>query len=282
MSFTNMKTSSIGTKAVLFIAILFFTSYFFEREYPLIKPLKVILLGGFIGGLTNAIAIKMLFRKYWYFPGSGIILKNRIQIINSLAESIETHILNIELVQEKLKNLIDRVNTDKIKNTLNMVIDEFRDDILQHINSRAIHAKVVAILKENLGTTGKILNFTGIKDYDTLAHQILDYFDNYIETFIITDSMIGNAMEKTGSLEDFFLKKDNRLLIKHYNTHEPLAFLLLKNFNAKQTVINKLSQYPADKIRDIIEANMKEHLSWLEIFGILLGMGFSALFLLLP
>ena len=73
MFFTNMKTSSIGTKAVLFIAILFFISYFFEREYPLIKPLKVILLGGFIGGLTNTIAIKMLFRKYWYLPGLSLI-----------------------------------------------------------------------------------------------------------------------------------------------------------------------------------------------------------------
>jgi uncharacterized membrane protein YheB (UPF0754 family) len=60
-----------------------------------------ILLGGFIGGITNKIAITMLFEEKWYLPGSGVLIKKHKDIIRSLARTVETHLVNSEICRLK-------------------------------------------------------------------------------------------------------------------------------------------------------------------------------------
>ena len=40
-------------------------------------------------------------------------------------------------------------------------------------------------------------------------------------------------------------------------------------------VIDRLSEYEPSQVRHIIEENIRAHLLWLEVFGVILGMLFS-------
>ena len=225
---TKMKFRSGDTATILIatVAILILLTVILGFKYPWMKMARIVLLGGFIGGFTNRVAIRMMFEKYWYLPGSGVLLKKREQIIQSLADTVELHIINPQLLEDKLRKAIEKVDAEKIKNTLNAVIDEFRADMLVYINSKNTHKRIVGILKKKLGPSGRLLDFTGLKDYDLMAHEILDYLDSQVEEFRITEAMLQTVISKTGTLEEFIFRPENPLLIKHYGSRESLAALL--------------------------------------------------------
>jgi hypothetical protein len=50
-------------------------------DIPYSAMIIQVLLGGFIGGITNKIAITMLFERKWYLPGSGVLLKEHQKIV---------------------------------------------------------------------------------------------------------------------------------------------------------------------------------------------------------
>ncbi|OGL42482.1 MAG: hypothetical protein A2161_11810 [Candidatus Schekmanbacteria bacterium RBG_13_48_7] len=281
MNNNNFIGFSIGSLCVFVVAVLFVISFLISLYHPSFSTLSAILLGGFIGGFTNSVAIRMLFEKYWYLPGSGVLLKRRNEIILSLAETVETHIINTQTLEQKLHEAVQKVNTDNVKNSMNAIIEEFKDDLLEYLNKQETHKKIVTLMKQNLGLGGKIINATGIKDFDVLAHEILDNLDDRVENFKITDEMINTTINKFGTLEEFVFKPNNQFLVKHYKLDESLAFVLLNKLNIKKIVVERLSLYPPEKIRDIIEKNTKEHLSWLEVFGVILGIVFTTVFVLI-
>lgn len=83
-----------------------------ERVEIFIKILILVVFGSFIGGLTNSIAIKMLFRPYeakyigkWKVPFTpGVIPKRRDQLAIQLGQLVVNHLLTIESIQLKLQD----------------------------------------------------------------------------------------------------------------------------------------------------------------------------------
>ncbi len=69
-------------------------------------------IGSFIGGLTNSVAIKMLFRPYqaiyigkWKVPFTpGVIPKRRDQLAKQLGQLVVNHLLTIDSIQLKLQD----------------------------------------------------------------------------------------------------------------------------------------------------------------------------------
>lgn len=261
------------------VGLVFLISWGLALRYPPVKVLSAIMLGGFIGGFTNTIAIRMMFERYWYLPGSGVLLKKRDDIIQSLANTVEKHIINPELLHDKLRTAVEKVDATEIRSAVNAVIDEFRDDVLEFINSDKAHAHVVERLESTSGFWGKILNGTGIIHFDSLAHKILAGVDGQVTDFRVTESMLENIMARTGTLEEFVFQPNNPVLIRHYKSEESLATMVLSRLNIKEIVIDKLSAYPAEQVRDIVQEGIREHLAWLEVFGVILGIAFSAIFL---
>ncbi|WP_073198901.1 DUF445 family protein [Gracilibacillus kekensis] len=76
----------------------------------LILILVMVGVGSFIGGLTNSIAIKMLFRPYeakyigkWKIPFTpGVIPKRRDQLAKQLGQLVVNHLLTVDSIQKKL------------------------------------------------------------------------------------------------------------------------------------------------------------------------------------
>lgn len=68
------------------------------------------IVGAIIGGITNSIAIKMLFRPYeakyignWRLPFTpGLIPKRRDELAKQLGQLVVNHLLTPEVIQQKL------------------------------------------------------------------------------------------------------------------------------------------------------------------------------------
>ncbi len=72
----------------------------------------MVLVGALIGGITNSIAIKMLFRPYkaiyvkgWRVPFTpGLIPKRRVELAEQLGKLVTTHLLTAEGLKKKLES----------------------------------------------------------------------------------------------------------------------------------------------------------------------------------
>jgi len=234
-----------------------------------------VLLGGFIGGITNKIAITMLFEKKWFLPGSGVLLKKHKDIIRSLARTVETHLVNSEMLQAEMKKLLKPVNSEKAEHIINNVIDEFRDDVHAYLGSEKVHDEIRDALRTKLGFLGRFLNVTRIKEYDEMAEVIVRELHERIDRLRVSRQMILRTMQKVGTLEDFLFKPNNELVLRHYHTDRSIAQMFFDNLDIKGMVADKLATYEPSRVRDIIEENIRSHLLWLEVFGVLLGMLFA-------
>ncbi len=82
-----------------------------------IRLLLMIVIGGFIGWITNKVAIKLLFRpvnpvKILFFKFQGVFPKRKDAMAISLADTIENELLSKEVIFDKILN---QDNLDEIK-----------------------------------------------------------------------------------------------------------------------------------------------------------------------
>ncbi|MBU1019640.1 MAG: DUF445 family protein [Firmicutes bacterium] len=75
----------------------------------IVRFLLMVLIGGFIGWITNKVAIKLLFRpvnpvKILFFTFQGVFPKRKDQMAISLAETIEKELLSKEVIFSKILN----------------------------------------------------------------------------------------------------------------------------------------------------------------------------------
>jgi uncharacterized membrane protein YheB (UPF0754 family) len=217
----------------------------------------------------------MLFEKKWFLPGSGVLLKKHKDIIRSLARTVERHLVNSETLQAEMKKLLEPVNADKAEEIINNIIDNFRDDVREYLQSQKVHDEIRDALKTKLGFLGKFLNVTRIKEYDEMTDAIVGELHERIVRLRVSKQLIQKTIQKVGTLEDFLFRPNNELVLRHYHSDRSIAQLFFDKLDIQGMVSDKLATYAPSKVRDIIEENIRSHLLWLEVFGVLLGMLFS-------
>jgi uncharacterized membrane protein YheB (UPF0754 family) len=269
----------MGALLVSVVFVLFAVSFLLSFRYPQMVPVSKVLLGGFIGGFTNTVAIRMLFEKRWYLPGSGVLLKSREKIVHSLAQTIETHILNSELLEEWLRERLASVDRESIKGTVNPLLDEFREDLIRYVKTEEVQAKLLRTAEDVIGKMGFLRHMVRLlTSKERLIRELTYHLSLEIAEFEVSDTMLDILAGKAGSFEDLLLKPNNPLVRKHYQSDEPMASYFFSKFNVRERIVRRLSGFSPERLTEILERNMREHLVWLEVFGVLLGCVFAALF----
>lgn len=256
--------------------------------YPPLEVLSKILLGGFVGGFTNSVAIKMLFEKKWYLPGSGVLFENRDAIIESLALTAEKHLLDVEHMEDWLREEVRKMNLAETKKVLNSFLEDFREQMLRFVHSPRAHRRVKEMLKSvarksSVGLPAKLFILVGFREskLDELADDILLEVGVQVSEFEVSYPMLQSIVQHTGTLEDFLFTPQNTLLRKNYDFSGSFMSFFFAKLRVREIVADKLSRYTPEEVTDIVSRNIRQHLPWLEFFGIVLGCLFVGIFELL-
>ncbi len=95
----------------------------------------LMIIGGIVGGGTNVLAIRMLFRPYrpvyigqWRLPFTpGLIPKRRAEMADSLGKMVEEHLVTPEGIQQKLKDgLLLKELEDRLAKEIHHLLQEER------------------------------------------------------------------------------------------------------------------------------------------------------------
>lgn len=243
--------------------------------------LRNIALMGFIGGFTNTLAIRMLFEEIPFVPGSGILLREKDRIIASLADTMEEHILNPALVEARVREITGDIDRERMARAINGLLDELRPVLVAMVDTPEHRVLVRASLEQEGGALGQIADRLGIVTYHDLSDRLLAAIAEQVEAFTIDEDMVDAVLAQVGSVDEFLLQPGNPLVRKHLGSESSLAQIVFERLDARQLVIDRLSSYEAAEIRDIIAHHVREHMTWLELFGVLLGMALALLAALL-
>ncbi len=267
---------AVGFAFVMVVVTMIGSARLGWPEWP-----QIIVQAGFIGGFTDTVAIHMIFTKVWFLPGSGVLINQREALIRSLADTMERHILNPSLIEAKVREMSQNLDKPRLLAGANALVDEIRPDLIAFINAPEQKARISAAVREEGGFWGDMANAVGMVTYDAIADRICAGLTTQIRRFEVDADTLDKAMTYIGSIEEFLVEPGNPLVRRHYGSEQSIVQIAFERMDVKQLVIDKLSAYDANQIRDIISENIREHLAWLQVFGVLLGMAMATLILLL-
>jgi uncharacterized membrane protein YheB (UPF0754 family) len=164
-----------------------------------------IFIGGFIGWVTNKIAIKMLFRpirpvRLLFFQLQGVLPKRKEQIATSIGETVEAQFVNKE---ELLEGLLD-------EETKKSILKQIRKLLVEKIKE-VVPSMILAMLGQGLDDlVRKLIAEHG----DDLLSQLIDSLKNNDNVMpvkaIVTDKINQLDMLEFEALVINIVKKELR------------------------------------------------------------------------
>ncbi|WP_086043142.1 DUF445 domain-containing protein [Macrococcoides canis] len=227
-------------------------------------------IGSLIGGFTNFIAIKMLFRPFepkFLFGKQlpftpGLIPKRRNELSLKIGEMVTHHLLTPEVFKEKL---MTPQTEQLLKRMLNKQVQDLKegqysiDDFAQRFNiditnvaESKVHNKVDQLLQEKIETyqseSIEALLPQGLKDkIDSKVEGAPELIIEKLRAYVNSESGYNDIMQM---IDRFFMEKGRLVsMIQMFMTQEMIAERVIKEANA-------LSEEP--KIRSIIETELKK------------------------
>ncbi|MGJ9383588.1 DUF445 domain-containing protein [Salipaludibacillus sp. CF4.18] len=232
----------------------------------------LIIIGAIIGGGTNIIAIRMLFRPYEAkYIGSfklpftpGLIPKRRSEIAISLGKTVEDHLVTPEGIQEKLK---DGLLLKEAEDRLSLAVKELLKEELTLDEWLELHLDKKDQLKNirqsiELGLETKLLGW--IEEYKniplkesvpkqwhekmnatipSISASILKKTEEYLHTDegrVQMEEMVSRFFNSRGGISNMLGKMANRFSLSSALTNELVRFLNEKH--TEQLLTNLLQK----------------------------------------
>lgn len=174
-------------------------------ETLIIKGIILVIIGSLIGWVTNYIAIKMLFRpykeiKFLFFKIQGLIPKRKHEIGISLAETIETELIS-------MKDILQKLNTTSMDEELGKIIDKMLDEKLE----RELTGKFPML--------AMFLNESAMKKIkNSIKNSIMESKEDILET-------LGKVLEKNIDFKEIIIEKVDAFSLEDL---EKIVFSLAK------------------------------------------------------
>ncbi|MEJ7525726.1 DUF445 domain-containing protein [Staphylococcus lugdunensis] len=246
--------------------------------------LFMVVIGAIIGGITNIIAIRMLFHPYrpHYFlkiriPFTpGLIPKRRGEIATKIGQVIEEHLLTEKLIRQKLmqpetkqsiqdmiQHQISRLRKDRV--TLQQVAQKLNFDMEHFVISKMpseVEKLFIQFYKDHKQKTIEDILPKSMMDLaedkiDTLEALLIDRVHRYLTStrgrHDIEDMLDTFFLEKgkiIGLLQMFMTKESIAERIQHELirlTHHPKANAILKNI-----IRNEYTTFKGKKLNEIV------------------------------
>ncbi|MGV3051662.1 MULTISPECIES: DUF445 domain-containing protein [Staphylococcus] len=232
--------------------------------------LGMTLIGALIGGVTNMIAIKMLFHpfKAYYIFGKripftpGLVPKRREEIASKIGQVVEEHLLTESLVREKItseamhtsiyntvQQQITALQSDKV--TLQSLVQDFHIDLhektetwIKHFLNERLNKKYLEIENEQIET---LVPQNLMHTIDEKVLQIDEVILKRARYYISSDKGYHDIFEM---IETFFNEKSRILsMLQMFMTKEAIA-------ERVQAELLRLSEHP--KAKRILKTQIQE------------------------
>lgn len=232
--------------------------------------LGMTLIGALIGGVTNMIAIKMLFHpfKAYYIFGKripftpGLVPKRREEIASKIGQVVEEHLLTESLIREKItseamhtsiyntvQQQITALQSDKV--TLQSLVQDFHIDLhektetwIKHFLNERLNKKYLEIENEQIET---LVPQNLMHTIDEKVLQIDEVILKRVRYYISSDKGYHDIFEM---IETFFNKKSRILsMLQMFMTKEAIA-------ERVQAELLRLSEHP--KAKRILKTQIQE------------------------
>lgn len=232
--------------------------------------LGMTLIGALIGGVTNMIAIKMLFHpfKAYYIFGKripftpGLVPKRREKIASKIGQVVEEHLLTESLIREKItseamhtsiyntvQQQITALQSDKV--TLQSLVQDFHIDLhektetwIKHFLNERLNKKYLEIENEQIET---LVPQNLMHTIDEKVLQIDEVILKRARYYISSDKGYHDIFEM---IETFFNEKSRILsMLQMFMTKEAIA-------ERVQAELLRLSEHP--KAKRILKTQIQE------------------------
>ncbi len=244
-----------------------------------------------IGGLCDYIALKMIFERKWYLPGSGVLPRNREKLINGIAATIEKEWLTPQMIGDKLSrmDLVGRLGTaleevDLAEFLAQPAFDRLLNRAATYFESPEVVDRIETFLRQNLPNSWRriywALNRIGVR-------SLSSWLAENLRTRL---SQLRNDPELMGAMESALHEIGQQLHDPESPAHE-LASRVIDTFVARavqtsrgqitEMVRENLMKLDDEKIRIQIESKTRQHLDWIRVNGGIFGAIFGLLFALM-
>jgi uncharacterized membrane protein YheB (UPF0754 family) len=256
----------------------------FGNELEMQGLLRIISVSGFIGFLTNWIAITMLFRPIRKRPllGQGLIPAQKNRIAYRLSLAVSDDLINPDIIRKKIEES-DTVKKYRRKASMDVrkvfqnpdVRNEIKRWVIDSINSfldndsvkKHISMEIADEIEQKLAD--KPIERAAVKTYALLRGKQLN---ELIET--VLDEIPFTLERKIDFIDDILdeipakMEENSEQLDDAITT---ILFNIVNRFDVQQLVEENLRQYDEKKLEEMIQNATNEQLKTIQYLGAVLG-----------
>lgn len=261
-----------------------FYIYPFGYELQMQGLLRIISVSGFIGFLTNWIAITMLFRPIRKRPllGQGLIPAQKNRIAYRLSLAVSDDLINPDIIRKKIEES-DTVKKYRRKASMDIrkvfqkpeVRDEIKRWVIDYINvfldndsvKKQISMEIAGEIEQKL--VDKPIERTAVKTYALLrGKQLHELIESALDEIPFTiqrkiDFIDDILDEIPAKMEENSEQLDDAITTILYN--------IVNRFDVQQLVEDNLRQYDEKKLEKMIQNATNEQLKTIQYLGAVLG-----------
>jgi uncharacterized membrane-anchored protein YjiN (DUF445 family) len=289
----NFLFTHKGGVTLTFSALVYVVAWAALRFTPWRSPAEMVVAiseAALIGGLCDYIALKMIFERKWYLPGSGVLPRNRIKLINGISSTIEKEWLTPAMIGDKLNrmNLVGRLGTALEEVSMEEFLATPAFERL--LNRAAMYFEAPEVVDRLETFLRKALPNSYRRIYSALNRIGVRSISSQVASNLRTRlPQLRNDPELVATLESALHEIGQQLHDPESPAHE-LASRVIDTFVERAVATSRgqiaamvkenLMKLDDEKIRYQIESKTRQHLDWIRVNGGLFGAFFGLLFAL--
>lgn len=256
---------------------------FFGQVLELNAFIRMVSVSGLIGFCTNWVAVKMLFKPVHKRPiwGQGLIPAHKERIVWQLAGGIHKHILNEELIRERIteSGLIKKINHIMIRGVENLLDDEeFSREIKaiaytyvkRSLSKPETRERFATIIDEKLDENLK----RGLSGFVFQAYKKLNRKEYKAVIDNIMNRVPGTVVEVIEEVEDEREAITDAIRQREEDMEKFLLRLvidLLDRIDIRTLLSKQMAHFDEARLENMIWTATNEQLLYIEYLGTLLG-----------